>query len=525
MYRLIFLLAGANAAGIGEAWQVTPHAKSVYTDHPFRPRLDSSAFEVRTVSGVGRLAPLDESANAHRQRPEFTTPSSIEPSALPDAEQASRENRNLKHLRESLESSSFNDDDDDDDDEIEKKDEAEDDFVPIQKLFKTRLMMRLLNLDKKDDNDDDDEESPRERRGLVQRVRRQAENETSMEKISTTKSVREARMNFPETWSTSVQPISVEFRHRIPLDQVIQQQQQQEEEETALSSSYRRHQAPHADFVTSHYRRSYPESRESRDMPITRNYHDDYETSWYRNAIRERDYDFPSYRRGYSSYQYPDRYRTERDYYMRPSSDPYYDRYDRYREDNLDLYGRSRPTPKPRRIIYYATLPEIVRKPVDLRNYPRAPYDAANNVRSTVTRDNTYKRVPGNVDPSRYRYRNVYDAYDPYTKRSSYYERPYGYSDPSDSRHVKVSTKENLRNDGFSATNERKVSNLITIRDDDGKLPWPVQIGTEVNIKEDERIPGRKIFGESVGNYERFQSAQLQKAPDATGSSELQNDN
>lgn len=517
MYRLLFLLAGSNAAGIGEAWQVTPHAKSVYTDHLFRPRLDSSAFEIRTVSGVGRLAPLDESANVQKQRSEFTTPSSIEPNALPAFEQASRENRNLEHLRESLEDSSYNDD------EIEEEDETEDNTVPIQKLFKTKLMMRLLNLGKGDDDEDDEEESPNVTRGFVQRVRRQAENETSMEKISATKSVREARLNFPETWSSSVQPLSVEFRHRVPLDQVVQQQQ--EEEEAALSSSYRRHQAPRADFVTSHHRRSYPESRESRDMTITRNYQEDYETPWYRNAIRERDYEFPSYRRGYS-YQYPDRYRTERDYYMRPPSDSYYyDRYDRYREDDLDLYGKNRPTPKPRRIIYYATLPEITRKPVDLRNYPRTPYDAANTAKSTGVRDSTYKRVPGNVDPSRFRYRNLYDAYDPYMKRSSYYERPYGYSDSSDSRHVKVSTKENLRNDGFGTGNERKVSNLITIRDDDGRLPWPMQIGTEVNIKEDERIPGRKIFGDSVGGYERFQSAQLQKAPDATGSSELQNDN
>ncbi|XP_032683532.1 uncharacterized protein DDB_G0283697-like [Odontomachus brunneus] len=526
IFPLIVLLTGANAAGIGEAWQVTPHAKSVYTDHPFRPRLDSSAFEVRTVSGVGRLAPLDESANAPKQRPEFTTLSSVEPDALPAGEQASRESRNLEHLRESLEDSSYNDDDDD---ETEEEDGIEDDAVPIRKLFKTELMMRLLNLNKEDEDDDDDDdddddegESPNDTRGLIQRVRRQAENETSMEKISTTKSVREARLNFPETWSTSVQPFSVEFRHRIPLDQVVQQQQ---EEEAALSSSYRRHQAPRADFVTSHHRRSYPESRESRDMPITRNYQDDYETPWYRNAIRERDYEFPSYRRGYS-YQYPDRYRTERDYYIRPSNDPYYyDRYDRYREDDFDLYGRSRPTPKPKRIIYYATLPEIVRKPVDLRNYPRTPYDAANTAKSTGTRDSTYKRIPGNVDPSRFRYRNLYDAYDPYMKRSSYYERPYGYSDSSDTRHVKISTKENLRNDEFSAGNERKVSNLITIRDDDGKLPWPMQIGAEVSIKEDERIPGRKIFGDSASGYERFQSAQLQKAPDATGSSELQNDN
>lgn len=497
MCPLIFLLVGVNAAGIGEAWQI-PYLRSVYPDHPFWPRLDSSAFEVRSVSGVGRLAPFDESRDA-RKHSELTTPSSVQQNDLPDVEKASHvENKNLERFRKLLEDSSYNDD--------EAEEDAED-AITIRKMLQKRLMTRILHADEEnDDNDDDDESSMNETKGIL-RVRRQAENETSMEKISTTKSVRETRVNSPEAWSTSVQPISVEFRHRIPLDQVIRQQQE-EEEAAALSNSYRRHQPPRADFVTGQYhRRSYPEYRESRDMPFTKSYDDYDQMSWYRNAIRERDYEYPSYRRGYS-YNYPDRYRMERDYYARLPSDQYY--YDRYRDDDLDLYGRNRPTPKPRRIIYYATLPEVVRKPVDLRNYPR--YDKA-----PVTRDSVYKRVPGNVDPGKYRYRQSYGGYDPYAKRSSYYDRPYEYPD-SDSRRVRVPTKENL-------SSEHKVSNLITIRDNDGKLPWPVQIGTEVSIKDDERIPGRKIFGESNGGYDRFQSAQLQKAPDATGSSELQSDN
>jgi len=507
IFSLIFLLAGVNAAGIGEAWQVTPYVKSVYTNHPFRPRFDSSAFEVRTISGVGRLAPLDEPRNIQK-RPEVTTPDFVEPNVFPEeTEESLRKNKNLDHIRKLLEDSSYTDS------------ETEDDVikgstVPIQRIFQKTLMMKILHADK----EDDDEQATR---GIVQRIRRQAENETSMEKISTTKNVREARLNSPEAWSTATQPISVEFRHRIPLDQVIQQQQ--EEEEAALSSIYRRHQAPRADFVTGQQHRRYPDYRESRDMPVTKNYDDYDQMSWYRNTIRERDYEYPSYRRGYS-YQYPDRYRTERDYYIvrSPNDRYFYDRYDRYRDD-LDLYSRGQPAPKPRRIIYYATLPEIVRKPVDLRNYPR--YDAG-AVRTSVTQDSTYKRIPGNVDPGKYRYRQSYGGYDPYTKRSSYYDRLYEYPE-DDLRRVRVSTKEDLRNDRFgSINNERKVSNLIAIRDDDSsKLPWPVQIGTEVNIKDDERIPGRKIFGESSIGYERFQSAQLQKAPDATGSSELQSDN
>ncbi|XP_018314722.1 uncharacterized protein [Mycetomoellerius zeteki] len=493
-------LTGINAAGIGEAWQITPYIKSLYTDYAFRPRLDSSAFEVRTVSGVGRLAPLDESRSLQKH-PELTTLSFVEPNVLPEeAQEVLHESKNLEHFRKLLEDSSYND--------SEIEDNVEGGTVPIQKILQKTLMMRILHADK-EDNDDDEQAT----RGIVQRIRRQAENETSMEKISM-KNVREARLNSPETWSTAAQPISVEFRQRIPLDQVIQQQQE-EEEAAALSSIYRRHQAPRADFVTGQQHRRYPDYRESRDMPVTRNY-DDYDPmSWYRNAIRERDYE---YRRGYS--QYPDRYRMERDYYVRSPSDQYYDRYDRYRDEDLDLYGRNRPAPKPRRIIYYATLPEVVRKPVELRNYPR--YDGA--VRTSITRDGTYKRIPGNVDPGKYRYTQSYNSYDPYTKRSSYYDHSYGY--PEDNSRVRASTKEDLRNDRFEGVNERKVSNLITIKDDDsGKLPWPVQIGTEVSIKDDERIPGRKIFGESNIGYERFQSAQLQKAPDATGSSELQSDN
>lgn len=498
---LIFLLAGVDAAGIGEAWQITPYLKSVYPDHLLWPRFDSSAFEVRTVSGVGRLPPLDESRNA-RKHSDLATPSSVEQNVLPDVEKTSHpENKNIERFQKLLENSSRNED------EVEDEEEDTEDANPIRKMLQKTLTMRILHADEEEDDDDDDDvdDDPASEAREIVRVRRQAENETSMEKISTTKSVREARLNSPETWSSSVQPISVEFRHRIPLDQVIRQQQE-EEEAAALSNSYRRHQAPRVDFVTGQ-RRNYPEYRESRDMPITRNYDDYDQMSWYRNAIREREYEYPSYRRGYS-YHYPDRYRMERDYYARlPNNDQYY--YDRYRDDSdFDVYGRNRPTPKPRRIIYYATLPEVVRKPVDLRNYPR--YD-----KTSISRDGAYKRVPGNVDPGRYRYRQY--GYDPYAKRSSYYDRPYEYPE-SDSRKVRVSTKENL-------SGERKVSNLIAIRDNDGKLPWPVQIGTEVSIKDDERIPGRKIFGESNVGYDRFQSAQLQKAPDATGSSELQSDN
>ncbi|XP_034195416.2 uncharacterized protein LOC117611561 [Osmia lignaria lignaria] len=445
LYSLLFLLTEIDAAGIGEAWQVSPYAKD-YWNHPSWPRSDSSAFEIRTVSGFGHLNPFE---NVRKS----SNPEEIEPNAIPD-------------------------------DAIEEK------------IIRTGIMMTVLQPNNK--------EILEGTKKIVSRMRRDADNETNLEEISTNKNVREARLSSSDSWST--QPLSIEFPRRSSLDQMIQTV---DDEELANSRGYA---IPRADFVTSHHRRSY-EHREPRDMPVTRNY-DDYDYSWYRNAVRERDYDPMTYRRGFS-YYYPDRYRMERDYYTRlPNDYSYY--YDRYRDEELDLYGRSRPTPKPKRIIYYATLPEIVRKPVDLRNYPR-PYDGG--TRTPTSRDGSYKRIPGNVDPTRYRYRHPYDSYDSYSKRSSIADRPYPYPEEESRRKV---TLENLRNnEQLDQNNDRKIGS----QRNDGKLPWPVvQIGTEVSVKDDERIPGRKIFGESNG-YERYQSAQLQKAPDATGSSELQSDN
>lgn len=485
---LLLLLPETDAAGVGKAWQVLPYTTD-YWNHPSWPRLDSSAFEVRSVSGVGHLNPIETT----QRNLKLEQSKSIEPNTLLLSKR-SVQNQNQKyinHVKPIREDSS------------RENREASNDAGNHHEILKTRLAMNLLLPKNK-------EEVPKEvadeSKDSVSRIRRDAENETKLEQISTSKNVREVRLSSPDTWST--QPLSVEFPHRTGLDQMIQQTMDDEDLPNA-----RGYHAPRADFVTSQHRRSY-EHRETRDMPVTRGY-DEYDIPRYRSTIRDREYDPLSYRRGYS-YYYPDRYRTERDYYMRvPNDYSYY--YDRYRDEDLDLYGRSRPTPKPKRIIYYATLPEIIRKPVDLRNYPR-PYDGT---RTPVSRDGSFKRIPGNVDPSRYRYRHLYDGYDNYSKRSSLLDRSYPYLEEESRRKV---TLENLRNnDPFDQNNDRKLANQISVRND-GKLPWPVQIGTEVSVKDDERIPGRKIFGENNG-YERFQNAQLQKASDATGSSELQSDN
>jgi hypothetical protein len=98
--------------------------------------------------------------------------------------------------------------------------------------------------------------------------------------------------------------------------------------------------------------------------------------------------------------------------------------YDRYRdeEEDYELYGRYKPTPKPKRIIYYATLPEIVRKPVDLRNYPR-PYDAFPRPEAQIEPERNRVTINAVSEPSRRPSRYPYDGYDNYVKRSSYYDR------------------------------------------------------------------------------------------------------
>lgn len=494
---LLFLITEIGTIGIGKAWQILPYTTDYW--NPSWPRLDSSAFEVRSVSGVGHLNPSE----TIQRDLKLDQSKSIQPNIIP----LSKSNvlfgqKYFNQFETNFEDSPY----DKYENQDEMNDAVEDKIFKKDKIFKAGIAMTILD---PKDNKDSLKNTADETRKIVPRIRRDTENETKMEQISTSKNVREIRLNSPDDWST--QPLSIEFPHRSSLDQMIQQTMDDEE-----SPSARSYHTPRADFITSHHRRSY-EHREARDMPITRAY-DDYDVPWYRSTtIRERDYEPLSYRRGYN-YYYPDRYRMERDYYMRVPPNDYSYYYDRYRDEDLDLYGRSRPTPKPKRIIYYATLPEIVRKPVDLRNYPR-PYDGTRT--GPVSRDGNYKRIPGNVDPSRYRYRHAYDGYDNYSKRSSFVDRPYSYPEEESRRKMAL---ENFRNnDPFDQNNDRKLANQITIRNE-GKLPWPVQIGTEVSVKDDERISGRKIFGENNG-YDRFQNAQLQKAPDATGSSELQSDN
>lgn len=334
-----------------------------------------------------------------------------------------------------------------------------------------------------------------------------------MEKIAGTKNVREARLSSPDSWSK--QPISVEFRHRTPLDQITP-----DEEDPPTSS--RRSSFPQTDFITSN-RRYFAESRESREMPVARKY-DDYDVPIYHSPGRE--YDVPIPRSYY--YPNPNRYRTEREYrYRGPAMPPYL--YDQYPANNFEHYERNRAVTKPQRIIYYATLPEIVRKP-DLGNYPR-PYDGPSRVppASSVPRNliTGRKHVQDTMEPSRRPYfRYPYDAYnyDGY-KRPGFYDRSASLHKESgrrssQDRNMVPSHKENLRmadDPSANSSQERKT------RDNQG-LPWPVQIGTEISVKENERIPGRKIFGQLEG-YDRYESTRVKKAPNESDGDTTQDSN
>jgi hypothetical protein len=61
-----------------------------------------------------------------------------------------------------------------------------------------------------------------------------------------------------------------------------------------------------------------------------------------------------------------------------------------------------------------------------------------------------------------------------------------------------------MRND------DQKSDNQISRAGENYRVPWPVQIGTELNVKDNERIPGRKIFGQ-MEDYERYEGSRVKK--------------
>lgn len=477
-WTIIFLslVSRSFGGGIGTAWDISPGKNSEATTRPSWTRGDSSAFEIRSVSGVGH----------HQPNPEF---SDVQVTPDPKLSRTAKELEDMEtdYVPEVI----F-------DHPVFKgifRTPRKDLDVEVLPLGSWKKAMKPVKPEKsrescpeslEDNNFDDKQENH-------PRLRRDTTDDTQMEKITGTKNVREPRMNSQDSWSK--QPLSVEFRHRTNIEGYGA-------EDTETKSASRNHdEAPHVDFITAN-RRSFSEPRESRDLPL-RTYDDMYRNDF--NNLRDgRDLDM-SYSK---NYYYPDQIRTEREFMIRGVNDPVLSP-DRYRIEDFDIY-RNRPTPKPKRIIYYATLPEVVRKPVDLRSYA-GPYDSVGRASiPPMNRDPLYKKLPSSMDP-RYRYRNYphgyYDSYDPYVKRSAYYDRPYV---PSYDRHEETryreqdldhaSFKEAPRTDDDSKFGDGSESRTQE------KSTWPVQVGTEVNIKDSDRISGRNVYGQQRQDFERFRS-------------------
>ncbi|CAD6225384.1 GSCOCG00005652001-RA-CDS [Cotesia congregata] len=508
---LISLLVSSSADGVGKAWEISPNPNAEITTHPTWPRLDLSAFEVRSVSGIGRLTSRENQAPVNIQEEPIKDREEIDTSP-----EESGENRVAKEI-EDMENDYYSPEviyDHPIFQGVNKNSRKDVELLPGP-WEKSRTQRTSRKRGYCPDNDDEVENiSVGEEKNL--RVRRDVD-EKQMEKIAATKNVREPRLSASESWSK--QPLAVEFRHRTDLDESTSSVN----EEEVSRSSARGHQAPHVDFVTAN-RRNF-EGRESRDLPLPRDapmardlpMSRSYDETPYRNSLRERDPDSP-YSRGY---YYPDHFRTERDYYVRGVNEPAAFSMDRYRIEDYDMY-RNRPTPKPKRIIYYATLPEIVRKPVDLRTYAR-PYDSVSRASipvGMITRDRYHKRMPSIMDrdDTSYQYRNYqgYNSYDPYVKRSSYLDHPYApFNERLEEDRYRDQDLDHASYKEAPETREREDPKKpvpgVEARVEQDKAPWPVQIGTEINVKDNQRVSGRKVFGQ-YPNYDRFRpSARLER--------------
>ncbi|XP_049826401.1 uncharacterized protein LOC109608324 isoform X2 [Aethina tumida] len=247
------------------------------------------------------------------------------------------------------------------------------------------------------------------------RLKREHKSDEPLEKLTLDPKrfdSREARTK--ESWMKQPYPVrrsdSIHYDDNIP----------------ASSESVR---APRVHFVTqrrleSGMPRSY--EREARAKNFDRN-------DYFRDTSREMDYYQPRYSRHYDPM--PNHYRYDPYYQMDVPKDRYDSRYDNY-------YDRERSfNPKRKRIIYYATLPDITRTPpnVDLRD--------------------------------RYNYGDRYD--------DRYYPYP-------DRYHPKVLPK----------------SRYDTDRNKDS---YPLKVSTDVNVKEIKKNPERRIYSEVDRNRYGYQ--------------------
>lgn len=197
---------------------------------------------------------------------------------------------------------------------------------------------------------------------------------------------------------------------------------------------------PRVNFITNQ-RRS-----ESVPHPVYYNYEpnyrypDDYDKGYYSR--------FPRHYQTYPDQYHRNYYRDENLRHPEPIH-PY------NRDENIGNYYNERPVYKQRRIIYYATLPEVVRSP------PATDLGDRYNYRGSYEPDDRFPRIPS---------QNAQRVLDPYRFRKPF---------PADKSRY----------------------------DESGPIPvkgaYPLKVQTDVNVKEIKKNPERRIFSEGDHRYHR----------------------
>lgn len=286
------------------------------------------------------------------------------------------------------------------------------------------------------------------------------------------------------------------------------------------------HRMPRVNFVTQNKGLQTSESRHQREsIPRSTYANSNLRTDIYPPGRdgRSRSLDYTTYSR--QSYHYPDDYRRrgyyddldyyDDFYYNQRGREPYYDRYDyrngrRYDYNDYkykpydrydDYYGYDNANArydKPRRIIYYATLPDVIRTPPSVYRYPQSRYD-----------DDRY-------------YRDRYDG-----GRNGYYYSRYPYSA------LKKSENEGPRDLSTSGTaNKEKAAEALKRQQElqkknneerarDAKLnshQYPVSLSTNMNVNDqNSKVPHQTLYHDVTrmdSDYHRYDHPSFQAAVD-----------
>lgn len=334
-----------------------------------------------------------------------------------------------------------------------------------------------------------------------------------MDKIIAIMNSRKTRMSSPQFWSSP--PMAINFRpEALQIKNTTSGLMNHLKERTTPSLFSRNH--VQKNDVLHNYPGSHnysPESRESRDIRVTQ-YNDDYQMPIFKNIIREHDFDV----------QIPTNdallskgFRSQRRYFPRESQNGFFG-YGSYRDDEdstSEFHDKSMVTSKPRRIIYYAPLPEVIQIPFNFRK--NIPYDS---LRSLLVSEN---HSPSNQNSEGISLRITEKRRRPvpyYLDRYKNYVKPFSLSIDHRSPLV-FSESERQASDfaryptsSFYKINppylEGKLENLRL--NNSHRSPWPLHTNTKLEIRETHKLPGRQIYGQ-MNNYQIHELDQVKNVP------------